>query len=430
MDDTPIKRMKFKRSNERRVTPTDAPTNLRHRPTDRRKQGPGWLSLFRDIDEQLVSETIADFDVLTLPAGTLLLKPGDSNDSIYLLLSGQLVAHLDRSYNPQSAMPIKPGECIGEFSAIDGKPVSAYVLALEEVRVLHLSPEAFWSRLMPISGVARNLMVALTERMRRSNEVTLEAHRKQLALQYLKQELEVARQLQAGMLPQRPFFPDRTDLEIEGIMEAASEIGGDLFDAFFVDEHILFFSIGDVCGHGIPAALFMARTIGLIRIAAMTTTRPDHLLERINFRLCEGNDANMFVTLFCAFLDVKTGRMLYSNAGHLAPLLLNKNGITPLTIPNGAMVGVIPGINYSAYEMYLASGDAIICYTDGVTEAQTEAGVEFSVPRLLEIAVRNTNNSLAELLQSVRNELAEFTGNKALSDDCTMLAIRRLNGTN
>lgn len=425
MDRKPIKRTRFRRSPDRRVGGVNPEADLPRRQSDRRKMGPGWLSLFREIDESTIIETIGDFDVLSLPAGTLLLKPGDKNECVYLLLSGQLVAHLESSMNPDAALPILPGECIGEFSAIDGKPVSAFVLALQEARVLEVSAESFWNHLMPIPGVARNLLVALTERMRRSNEVTLEAHRRQLTLQYLKQELEVARQLQAGMLPHRPFFPDRSDIEVEGVMEPASEIGGDLFDAFFVDEHLLFFSIGDVSGHGIPAALFMARTIGLMRISAMSTNRPDHLLERINHQLCEGNDANMFVTLFCGFLDVRTGHLIYSNAGHLAPLLLNGTGVTRLPIPKGAMVGVLPGINYTTHEIVLTEGDAIICFTDGVTEAQTQEGREFSEERLLDIVSRHASNPLEGLLQIVRQDVADFTDNRILSDDCTMLAMRR-----
>jgi sigma-B regulation protein RsbU (phosphoserine phosphatase) len=425
MDQQLIKRNRFKRGQDRRIRGDDSDEDLRQNLADRRQRGPCWLSLFREIDESIINTIIADFEVFTFSTGTLLLKPGDKNNCIYLLLSGQIVAHFDKLYNPAAAMPIQPGECIGEFSAIDGKPVSAFVRVLEDARVLQISPEAFWEQLMPIPGVARNLMVALTERMRRSNEITLEAHRKQIALQYLQQELKVARQLQEGMLPHRPFFPDRINIEIAGMMEAASEIGGDLFDAFMVNEHLLFFSIGDVSGHGIPAAMFMARTISLMRVAAISTNQPDELLERINQQLCQGNDAEMFVTVFCGFYYVNTGRLVYSNAGHLAPIYLNQRGVSPLSIPKGLMVGVFPEVKYKRDEIILGEGEAIICFTDGVTEAQSEHGQEFTEERLLQITLCNAQYPLEDLLKCVRQEVAHFTGNKLLDDDCTLLAIRR-----
>jgi phosphoserine phosphatase RsbU/P len=426
MNKNTFQRVRFKRGPDRRSGSGDTQNDLRQSEKDRRKTGPNWLTLFKGTDDDLIMESIGDCDVLIMPAGSTLLKPGDKNDCIYLLLSGKMAAHLDSSLNPDNALPIMPGECIGEFSAVDGKPVSALVLVCKDARVLQIPPDFIWSRLMPIPGVAKNLLVSLTERMRRSNEVTAEAIRKQIALEYLKHELEIARQLQASMLPlHQPLFPDRNDLEIAGLMEPASEIGGDLFDAFFVDENLLFFSIGDVSGHGIPAALFMARTIGLMHISAMGTNRPDHVLERINNQLCEGNQTNMFVTLLCGFLDVITGRLIYSNAGHCAPLVLKNGEISRLTLPKGMLAGVVPNNHYQAFEVFLAEGETLICFTDGVTEAQTPDGQEFSEPRLLDVSLLNATASLPELLNNILKEVIAFTGNKVFGDDCTMLALRR-----
>ena len=258
---------------------------------------------------------------------------------------------------------------------------------------------------------------------RRLNEIT----QQRVALEYVRKELDIARQLQTGMLPlNRPMFPGRKDIEIAGIMEPASEVGGDLFDAFFVDTGTLFFCIGDVSGHGVPAALFMARTIGLIRIAAMGTGEPDRLLERINDQLCSGNDTSMFITLFCGFLDIASGRVIYSNGGHCAPLLLHQGEASHLPIPKGTLVGVIPGLRYLAHEIVLGEGDILVCFTDGVTEAQTEAGEEFSGARLLQLVGANANLPLEILLDTVRREVTAFTGNHALDDDCTLLTLRRL----
>jgi sigma-B regulation protein RsbU (phosphoserine phosphatase) len=262
--------------------------------------------------------------------------------------------------------------------------------------------------------------------MRRGNEAMLEAQRTQLALDHVRRELSIARQLQTSMIPARGrLFPERGDIEIAGTMNPASEVGGDFFDAFFVDERHLFFCVGDVSGHGIPAALFMARTIGLIRIAAMGTRNPDRLLESINERLCAGNDANMFVTLFCAFLDVASGRLVHANAGHCAPLVAHAGRASLLPIPKGALAGVIPGLRYAANEAQLQEGAALVCFSDGVLEAESAAGHAFSQERLLSVSAANSGQSVEDLLQSVQRELAIFLDDRPPADDCTVLAVRR-----
>lgn len=426
MDLGSFDRRRFRRGADRRAGVVDAAAERRRSGGDRRQRGPDWLSLFRGADAAAVVETIGNCDVIALPAGATLLRPGDANRDVYLLLSGELAAYLDSALAAHAAMPIRPGECVGELSAIDGKPVSARVVAVTESRVLMLHQELFWNRLMAIPGVARNLMVALAERMRRSNEVTLEGQRKRLALEHLRQELDVARQLQAGMLPlRRPLFPGRSDLEVAGVMEPASAVGGDLFDAFFVDDQRLFFCVADVSGHGIPAALFMARAVGLMRIAAMGTGRPDEVLARINNQLCQGNDTSMFMTIFCGFLDVATGHLVYSNGGHCGPAVICDGKSRCLPMPKGTLTGAIPDLPFLAGETVLGRGDTLFCFTDGATEAQNGQGEEFSEVRLFEAAIRHANHGLDEMLDAVRQEIAAFTGNGTLDDDCTLLAVRR-----
>jgi sigma-B regulation protein RsbU (phosphoserine phosphatase) len=303
------------------------------------------------------------------------------------------------------------------------------VRAESDARVLVLPRDLFWSRVMAIPAVGRNLLAALAERMRSSNEAMLEAQRRRLELEYLQQELEVARSLQAGMLPlRRPLFPDRADVEIAGMMEPASSVGGDLFDAFFVDEGRLFLCVGDVSGHGVPAALFMARAIGLMRIAAMGTSQPDRLLERINDELCAGNDTSMFMTVFCGFFEIATGRLTYSNGGHCAPVVMRRDGATHLPLPKGTMAGAMPGLRYAAQEVVLERGETLVCFTDGATEAQNALGEEFSEGRLLSVVARHAEGSLETLLDTVRREVTRFAGREALEDDCTLLAVRRPRG--
>ena len=422
MTGTAFARSRFARTPDRRKAGRGASA-------DRRKSELDRLPLFRGTDVDEVARVIGDCDVVVVPAGKPLLRPGDTNDSVYLLLAGHLAAHIGSATDAESIVEIRPGECIGELSAIDGKPVSALVQAQSDARVLVLPRDLFWNRLMSVPAVARNLLAALAERMRRSNETMLEAQRKRLALEHLRQELELARQLQAGMLPlRRPMFPDRLDVEVAAVMEPTSSVGGDLFDAFFIDEGRLFLCVGDVSGHGVPAALFMARAIGLMHIAAMGTDRPEVLLERINDELCIGNESSMFMTIFCGIFEVATGRLVYSNGGHCAPVVMRRGVASHLELPKGAMAGAMPAMRYSARETVLEPGDLLVCFTDGATEAADASGEEFSEERLLAVVAREAGGPLEGLLDAVRREVARFTGREALDDDFTLLAVRRPRG--
>jgi phosphoserine phosphatase RsbU/P len=426
VDLSACRRVRFKRAPSRRLA--EALTDLERRAegSDRRIAGLKWITLFRGADEAAIMEALSECEVLVLPAGTALLKPGEPNDTVYVLLSGRLAAILDPAMPAEAGIPIQPGESVGELSAIDGQAVSALVMSLTDVRLLVLPRDLFWQRLNVIPTVSRNLLAELAKRMRRGNEVMLEVQRQQLELEFLRQELDTARQLQASMLPlRRPMFPDRQDIDIAATMEPASAVGGDLFDAFFIDDSTLFFCIGDVSGHGIPAALFMARCIGLLRIAAMSSRRPDRLLQRVNEQLCAGNDANMFVTLFCGVLDVTTGRLVYTNGGHCAPLLVKGGEATVLPIPKGALIGAIPGLRYVAREMLLAPGATLVCFTDGVSEACNAADEEFSEERLRAMLGALSADTPAAMLDAVRAAVAEFSGHAPLMDDCTLLAVRR-----
>jgi sigma-B regulation protein RsbU (phosphoserine phosphatase) len=279
---------------------------------------------------------------------------------------------------------------------------------------------------MALPKVARNLQVMLSDRVRRSSETMLKAQREQLELQHLRKELDVARRLQSSMLPlQRPMFPERTDIDICGFMEPTARIGGDLFDAFPVGEQHVFFCIGDVSGHGIPAALFMARTIGLLRVLAATTRQPDALLATLNDSLCLGNDTDIFITLFCAYLDTQSGQLVYSNAGHCAPIVINGDGTHHLPLPKGPLLGAFAGICYHSMQTILKPGETLFCFTDGVTEARNGLDIEFSEERCLDLLAESGDKSLEAVLDGIRAAVRAFSGTEMLEDDCTMLALRR-----
>jgi sigma-B regulation protein RsbU (phosphoserine phosphatase) len=392
---------------------------------ERRVRNMSWIPLFKDAPPQALETVLQACELLEVAAHTPLLVPGQSNRSVYVALSGTVVAHLGDPHRPQPPVTIPQGQCIGELSAIDGKPVSTLVIAMTDARVIRIPQEVFWGDLMMLNGVAENYRIILSDRVRKSKEQALQAQRGQLEIEHLTKELQIARQLQISMVPlQRPLFGHRSDLDICGFMEPAFAVGGDFFDAFFVRENHLFFCIADVSGHGIASALFMARAMGLIRVLAMGTMEPHTLLSELNERLCDGNDANLFVTMFCGIVDVPNRSLRYSNGGHCAPMLLHPGGSRMLPIPKGLLVGVFPGCRYSSMETRLGQGETLFCYTDGVTEAHNLRGEAFTEERCLHLLGGVRPLACGDLLDHVRSQLSEFTETGILEDDCTMLALR------
>jgi sigma-B regulation protein RsbU (phosphoserine phosphatase) len=408
---------------ERRLM--DAGGGARQSGFDRRVRNLSWIPLFKDAAPQALDTVLKVCELLEVAANTPLLLPGQSNRSIYIALSGTVVAHLGYQRRAQAPVTIPLGQCIGELSAIDGKPVSTLVIAVTDARVLRIPQEVFWGDLMTLNGVAENFRIILSDRVRKSKEQALQAQRGQLEIEHLTKELQIARQLQASMLPlQRPMFGHRTDLDICGLMEPASAVGGDFFDAFFVREDHLFFCIADVSGHGIASALFMARAVGLIRVLAVGITEPHTLLSELNMQLCHGNDANIFVTMFCGILNIPSRTIAYSNGGHCAPMLVSPGKSRMLPIPRGPLVGAFPGCEYSSMQIQLSRGETLFCYTDGVTEAHNSQEEGFTEERCLRMLDSLPRQASGDLLDHVRAQVADFTGTDVLEDDCTMLAIR------
>ncbi|MCP9928200.1 PP2C family protein-serine/threonine phosphatase [Cyanobium sp. CH-040] len=395
-------------------------------PSPSPRRGYRWIPLFSGVEEDLLARRLERCEVRRLGAGTDLLRPGEPNDTIYVLLSGELMVYLSPEARSDQRIPVAVGECIGEFSAIDQQPVSALVRCEREAGVLCLQGPYFWRHLVPLPGVARNLMRGLTQRARTANRLTLEALRERLELEHLRRELDLARQIQSGMLPlAEPLFPEREDLEVCGLVEPAASVGGDLFDAFFVADGRLFVCIGDVSGHGVSAALLMARTIGLLRSLAMNAGDPAALLQNLNASLCDGNETSLFVTLFCGFLDPATGRLVYSNAGHCPPLLVTGGQVADLPLPRGPLAGVFRQASYANSETQLQPGDLLFSYTDGITEAENAAGQPFGLAGCEQLLRAHHHRHLPEILDAIRSDLHRFNSGADLDDDCTLLLLRR-----
>lgn len=242
----------------------------------------------------------------------------------------------------------------------------------------------------------------------------------------IENEMEIARNLQQSILPKSfPGQPEHYGLDMHAMMIPARRVGGDFYDFFFVDPDHLGIIIADVCGKGIPAALFMMMSRTIIRTQALSGLSPDKCLQSANKLLCADNPAEMFVTVFYGLLDTKTGRMIYSNGGHNPPMIIDaKQDIRMLDIAGGMALGVFGDTQYPSSQLTLHPGDAILLYTDGITEAENAQGVFFTEQRL-QSALKNTAGMpCAALIRMLIDSVREFTGNAAHRDDITALVLR------
>ncbi|MBR2256983.1 MAG: SpoIIE family protein phosphatase [Blautia sp.] len=238
-------------------------------------------------------------------------------------------------------------------------------------------------------------------------------------------ELDVARKIQADMLPNTfPAFPQRTDCDVYATMNPAKEVGGDFYDFFLIDQNTLAMVMADVSGKGIPAALFMVIAKTLIKNRAQMGGSPAEILYDVNEQICEGNDENLFVTVWLAILDLRTGKGMVSNAGHEHPVLCRKGGKYELVeYRHTAAVGIMSGLKFREHEFQLYPGDRVFVYTDGVTEANNTDKELFGTDRLVEALNIDPTSSLVDLLHTVRKTINDFAQDEPQFDDMTMMGF-------
>lgn len=245
------------------------------------------------------------------------------------------------------------------------------------------------------------------------------------AKQRIESELAIAAQIQKSMLPSTfPAYPERSDFDIFAVMEPAKMVGGDFYQFFLIDEDHLCLAIGDVADKGVPASLFMAVTTFLIRVAAGQGASPDQILSLVNRHLCGQNDTCTFVTIFCAVLDLQTGELSYSNAGHDAPLVLSpKKDVVPLPIPPGPAVGIIDSPTYVSKKTMLEPGATLLAYTDGMTDALNENQEAYSAERLKKIVATLDSRDVVTVVKRIVDDVERFSGGTEQFDDLTLLAV-------
>jgi sigma-B regulation protein RsbU (phosphoserine phosphatase) len=239
-------------------------------------------------------------------------------------------------------------------------------------------------------------------------------------------ELRIAREIQFGLLPADvPARIQGTGLDFHAALEPAREVGGDFYEVLRGGNDTVVVVIGDVSGKGIPAAMFMAVTTTLLRVATLDRNQPEDILMCLNDALMAQNPRNMFVTLCCAVFRPRKGKVTIASAGHPSPVLLRPG--QPPSLPataSGMVAGIQRGTQIPSQSFDLKAGDTFVFYTDGVTEAFNPAGVQFGEKRLLEQLAKAPGKTAAETVAGVLRAVRAHAGDRPQSDDITILAVR------
>lgn len=292
------------------------------------------------------------------------------------------------------------------------------VFGVLTVREMNASP-SFWDRRLEIiNGIAQQASLAIQNDLIRQELVQTER---------IEREIQLARQIQETFLPES--LPQIPGWELDLRWETAREIGGDFYDIVKLDENRIGLVIADVADKGLPAALYMTVSRTLIRASAAANASPAKVLEEVNSLLLNDSSESMFVTAVYAILSLDSGKLTYANAGHSRPLLYRFRGGKVEQLPKGGTaLGILETLHLEEHHITIRPGDALILFTDGVTDIQSPEGQFFGEQRLMEIIQQHGKGSVVNMLEELDDEMIEFRRGTPPADDVTLLAIRRERG--
>lgn len=328
-----------------------------------------------------------------------------------VILTGIAVLAIGKSFASKLTNPILAlNASIGE---IDGKNINYknQIRTNDEIQSLG---ESFEKMTLQIGNYIDNLAKVTAEK------------------ELISAELNVATQIQASMLPCIfPPFPDRKEFDIYAAMKPAKEVGGDFYDFFLIDNNHLAVIVADVSGKGVPAALFMVITKTLIKNAAQMGKSTAEIFTETNSQLCEGNEAGLFVTAWLGILEISSGKLSYSNAGHNPPLIKRKSGdYEYLRAKAGFVLAGMEGVKFRQFETTLDKGDELFLYTDGVTEATDSALQLLGEDRLLKYLNDCKGKNARYIIENIESEIELFVAGERQFDDITMLSLQIIDSMN
>jgi sigma-B regulation protein RsbU (phosphoserine phosphatase) len=313
--------------------------------------------------------------------------------------------------------------CLASMSAVASAVAGLIVFVLSLY-----PPEAFWGvfavagRLGVIMGTVVGVVSEMYDRAQaRSQQLRQQVEIGHAQLRQQDAEVEKAREIQEGLLPKQ--VPAIRGCDIRAGWYPAQVIGGDYLGVLKLGDSKAALCIGDVVGKGIPAALLMANLQALVKAFASDSVPPSELCQRVNRALCSSIVSGKFVTFFYGILDTQKRRLVFARAGHDAPILLNRSGRVSRLEAGGPVLGVFPEAAYQQGEVALATGDTLLLFTDGLTEAMNPLEEEFGVQRLVELLRTKAGLTASALKQELRGAVTAFCGGR-FADDAALILVR------
>ena len=299
------------------------------------------------------------------------------------------------------------------------------VVPVESIDRQHLWYEVLQHNMLPKMILLALVSLICVEIAKRGRKAILDQHAETKKTERLETELNLASQIQNDVLPNSfPAFPDRKEFTLYASMTPARKVGGDFYDFFFVDENHIALVIADVSDKGVGAALFMMVARTLIKTRTLTGGSPSEILADVNNQLCEGNNKDLFVTVWLGILDITTGKGIAANAGHEHPAIRRSGETFELvSYQHSFVLGAMKGIRYKEHDFYLKPGDSLFVYTDGVPEAKNNDDEQFGTDRMLKALDRSADSDPEEMIASVWNGIQEFIDGAEQFDDITMLCF-------
>ena len=327
------------------------------------------------------------------------------------LLSGELREE-DQTIVSLELTEVYPDTAAGRYQYMND------LIAVGENRYIKVYTQYFVGRALFLT-----LLYVITVVLNRRTEKLLSSEIKASnEIQKQKTELEVAKEIQLSTLPEGSLTCD--EAEITGTLTAAKEVGGDLYDYMFIDDDHIAVLNGDVSGKGIPAAMFMMKTITSFRDFATADKTPSRILKEINASIRQGNKPCIFVTCFLMIIDKRSGKVIYSNAGHNPPVIGSAHDYRYMNCGSGVALGCFENVPVEDEEIVLQPGETITLYTDGITEARNNAGAFYGTDRLLQTFNRKSYLDINELHRAIKDDVDDFVQDAPQSDDIAFVTLR------
>lgn len=401
------------------------------------------VPLFAALPRHEIEHLAATLRPCEFPAETLLFTEGRTGDRFYILLDGEVEIIKALGTDAERLLAVRRASSfIGEMSLFDRRGRhTASVRARTMLHLLEMTRADFDALLHRQPDLAYEMVRVLSLRLDESENLTirdlleknrqlkqayhdLEAAQAQLIeKEKLEAELNVARTIQRSILPHdRPQLPG---FDFGMRIEPMTSVGGDFFDFIPLGDGQLGLAVGDVSGHGVPAAIFMALTFSLLRAEASRARSPREALQAVNRHLLDLNDSGMFVTVLYGILNGVTREFRYARAGHDLPLVMDtQREVLRLEKELGQTLGLFPDPVLDEHSLTLPSGSLLFLYTDGVTEATNAAGEFFQAQRLQAVLSADRWVSAQDVCDTVWNALQMYSGVSAPHDDVTLVAVR------